>query len=267
MDILNICHRPSRLRGTFSRISHHIIAAIATRMANSISSRRMIFKSVQLGTKEVGSSSVELVQCMLFSGGGRFSADLETGIKANNWRKPPSNEGTSSEAILPAYASMGPEMALVHLQATHDGLTQDEAVSRLLVQGPNMLSIKKPPTWWQLLLSVIPNPFNILLALLAIISVSTPPPSWSTFILLLIMIVISCAVRFWQEYRSNIAAIKLQEGTRRPSFQETSYWWTLVTLCQQTAWFLMPLIFKLASQGSMLITVSGNDLMLMLTPD
>jgi Mg2+-importing ATPase len=105
---------------------------------------------------------------------------------------------------------MSPEAALHHLQVTDAGLTTGEAYSRLVEKGANLLSVKKPPTWWQLLLSIIPNPFNILLGLLAIISVATPPPAWSTFILLVIMIVISCAVRFWQEYRSTVAAIRLQ---------------------------------------------------------
>lgn len=105
---------------------------------------------------------------------------------------------------------MPPDIAMNHLQASQDGLTQEEAAARLKVTGPNILSTKKPPTWWQLALSVLPNPFNILLALLAIISVATPPPQWSTFTLLIVMIVISCIVRFWQEYRSTIAAIKLQ---------------------------------------------------------
>jgi Mg2+-importing ATPase len=107
---------------------------------------------------------------------------------------------------------MSPGTAIEHLQASQNGLTSQEAAARLKVTGPNILSTKKPPTWWQLLLLVLPNPFNILLGLLAIISVATPPPQWSTFILLIIMIVISCVVRFWQEYRSTVAAIKLQAG-------------------------------------------------------
>jgi P-type Mg2+ transporter len=107
---------------------------------------------------------------------------------------------------------MAPVTAMSHLLATIDGLTQDEAATRLRIKGANLLSTKKPPTWWQLLLSVIPNPFNVLLGLLAVISAATPPPQWSTFILLVLMIMISCVVRFWQEYRSSVAAIKLQAG-------------------------------------------------------
>ncbi|KAK5011705.1 hypothetical protein LTR39_004466, partial [Cryomyces antarcticus] len=100
--------------------------------------------------------------------------------------------------------------ALAQLQTSMSGLTPEEVLVRLKIRGPNLLSTVKPPKWWQLLLSILPNPFNILLVLLAIISVATPSPSWSTFILLIVMIVISCAVRFWQEHRSTVAAIRLQ---------------------------------------------------------
>ena len=104
------------------------------------------------------------------------------------------------------------EAVVSHLHSGLDGLTTQEAAARLKTTGPNLLSTKKPPAWWQLLLGILPNPFNILLAIIAIISVATRPPNWSTFIILVVMIVISCAVRFWQEYRSNVAAIKLQSG-------------------------------------------------------
>lgn len=130
----------------------------------------------------------------------------------DTWERPPCARNGSSEAILEAFASMTWDAVMRHLQTGLDGLTVQEAAARLKTAGPNLLSTKKPPTWWQLLLSVLPNPFNILLTLLAIISVATPPPNWSTFIILVVMIVISCAVRFWQEYRSNVAAIKLQAG-------------------------------------------------------
>lgn len=100
------------------------------------------------------------------------------------------------------------------LRTSHAGLIQEEAAERLASKGANLLSTKKPPTWWQLLLAILPNPFNILLGLLAIISLATPRPQWSTFVILVIMILISCVVRFWQEYRSTVATIKLQEGVR-----------------------------------------------------
>jgi len=137
-----------------------------------------------------------------------LTSELVTG--SITWQRLPYARNGSCEAILEAFASMTSDAALSHLQTGLNGLTAQAAAARLEFAGSNILSTKKPPTWWQLLLSVLPNPFNILLTLLAIISVATPPPNWSTFIILVVMIVISCAVRFWQEYRSNVAAIKLQ---------------------------------------------------------
>jgi P-type Mg2+ transporter len=105
---------------------------------------------------------------------------------------------------------MAPEAAIQHLITSRDGLTEEEAASRLHTKGANLLSTKKPPKWWQLLLSVIPTPFNALLAFIAVVSVCTPPPQWSTFIILALMILASVGGQFWQEYRSTVAAIKLQ---------------------------------------------------------
>ena len=77
-----------------------------------------------------------------------------------------------------AFSGMGPTSALSHLQSSIHGLTNAQAAHRLKLNGQNVLSCKRPPAWWQLLLQVIPNPFNILLALIAIISVVNPVPNW-----------------------------------------------------------------------------------------
>jgi Mg2+-importing ATPase len=118
----------------------------------------------------------------------------------------------SSEDILMAMSSMTPEAALGYLQSDYGGLSEEEIAKRLSLAGHNVLSTNKPPTWWQLLLRVLPNAFNFLLILLATISVATPSPQWSTFAILMVMIAISVVVRFWQEYKSNVATIKLQES-------------------------------------------------------
>ena len=127
----------------------------------------------------------------------------------NRLRKAPTARENSTDSPLHDFAAMLPSAALSHLNTQLEGLDDVEVAARLKMSGPNIVSSKKPPKWWQLLLSVLPNPFNVLLALLAVISVATPPPNWPTFAILVFMIVISCAVRFWQEYRSNVAAVKL----------------------------------------------------------
>ncbi|KAI9826699.1 MAG: hypothetical protein M1826_006581 [Phylliscum demangeonii] len=119
---------------------------------------------------------------------------------------------SSPERVLAATAAQEPEVVMRQLDSGLHGLTAEEAAMRLKITGLNLLSIEKPPTWWQIFLGVLPNPFNILLVLLAVLSVATPSPNWPTFVILMLMITISVVVRFWQEYRSNVAAIKLRES-------------------------------------------------------
>lgn len=116
----------------------------------------------------------------------------------------------SAESVLRSFASLPTSLALEQLETNTHGLGNVEAATRLNVAGCNVLSSRGPPRWWQLMLLVVPNPFNILLAALAVISVATPEPEWATFGILMAMIVISCIVRFWQEYRSSVAVIKLR---------------------------------------------------------
>jgi len=70
------------------------------------------------------------------------------------------------------------EAVLDHLGTSPTGLSSVEAAERRLVKGPNVLSSHQPPSWFMLLLSVVPNPFNILLIFLAIINAAIPPPNW-----------------------------------------------------------------------------------------
>uniref|UniRef100_A0A0B7KSI2 Magnesium-transporting ATPase, P-type 1 n=1 Tax=Bionectria ochroleuca TaxID=29856 RepID=A0A0B7KSI2_BIOOC len=128
-----------------------------------------------------------------------------------SWQAAPESAVDSShDGILRAFAYMPLESVLSHLQTGVNGISDAEAESRHHVKGPNVLSSQKPPSCVMLLLSVIPNPFNILLVFLAIINAAIPPPNWKGFAVLTIMVVISCAVRFWQEYRSGMAVFRLQ---------------------------------------------------------
>ncbi|KAI1971192.1 hypothetical protein LOZ53_004490 [Ophidiomyces ophidiicola] len=129
-----------------------------------------------------------------------------------SWRHMPLAKDPTAPSVLRAFASLPMSMAFEYMESCRQGLSQAEADARLKIAGPNILTSKSPPPAWKLLLTILPNPFNILLAFLAIISVATPDPNWSTFTILVVMILISCTVRFWQEYRSNIAVIKLQSS-------------------------------------------------------
>lgn len=70
------------------------------------------------------------------------------------------------------------EQALEHLQTQLEGLGDDEVDTRRLVKGPNVLPSQKPPSWLMTLLGAIPNPFNLLLIFLAVITAAVPPRDW-----------------------------------------------------------------------------------------
>lgn len=118
----------------------------------------------------------------------------------------------NAEEALRSMAQMDPDALFNTLDTSSNGLTELEASRRLQAGGANIVSFKKPPSWWLLILKIIPNPFNLLLGVIAIISVASPQPSWETFGVLIFMIFISCAVRFWQEYRSVISVANLQNS-------------------------------------------------------
>jgi Mg2+-importing ATPase len=95
---------------------------------------------------------------------------------ACDWSKAIEKLGSTHEEILRAYSIMPAEEAMSNLQSSQLGLSNEEVEARTKIVGENILSVKKPMTWWMILLSVLPNPFNILLVLIAVISVAAPPP-------------------------------------------------------------------------------------------
>lgn len=105
------------------------------------------------------------------------------------WGAPPEHAlDNTSESILRAFASLPLDQVLDHLQVEYEGLSHDEVEARLRVKGSNTLRSQKPPSWFILLLKVIPNPFNILLIFLAIINASIPPPDWVSICLLYVVL-------------------------------------------------------------------------------
>ncbi|HQR02944.1 MAG: magnesium-translocating P-type ATPase [Proteobacteria bacterium] len=74
--------------------------------------------------------------------------------------------------------------------------------------GPNEVEQEKPPSWWMHLWHCYKTPFDLLLTLLAAISYLTE--DMKATIVIGSMVVLSVAIRFWQERKSNIAADKLK---------------------------------------------------------
>ncbi|MEU9997743.1 magnesium-translocating P-type ATPase [Streptomyces sp. NPDC050848] len=93
--------------------------------------------------------------------------------------------------------------------ATRNGLTHVEAASRLERHGPNVVAQERAPRWYVQLAKAYANPFIAVLVLLAAV-MWWQDPADPGVVILSTMVLISGALRFWQEYRSGRAADALK---------------------------------------------------------
>ena len=100
------------------------------------------------------------------------------------------------------------------LKTSPRGLSADEAAIRLQQNGPNETAHEKAPHWTIQLLATFRNPFILVLAALAAISIYLEPDDLTGPIIIGTMIVLSVILRFWQEFRSTRAAETLQAMVR-----------------------------------------------------
>lgn len=111
-------------------------------------------------------------------------------------------------------AGNDPETTLRILQATRDGLTTAEAQARLRQEGPNEVAHDRPPHWLVQLAACFRNPFILVLVALAAISWAVDPADLKPVAVVSVMVTISVALRFSQEYRSARAAERLKAMVR-----------------------------------------------------
>ena len=144
----------------------------------------------------------------------RLRAALEELIpfkkKKNNRMQDELSEKEDSILVsLAAWSNTSIPHALQRLNTTAEGLEASQVSQLVKSKGLNELSNVKPPTWWWLLLSALPNPFNILLAVLAVVAIGTG--DYATFSILMVMVTLSVGLRFIQEYKSTRRAASLKE--------------------------------------------------------
>jgi P-type Mg2+ transporter len=118
---------------------------------------------------------------------------------------------------LPELCGCAPEEALVRLETSRSGLTEEQVEARLDQYGPNEVTHEKPPTWYQQLFHAFLTPFNGVLLTVSVVSLfsdvifaAPEDRSFRTIIVLVTMILLSTLLRFWQEFRSNKAAEELK---------------------------------------------------------
>ena len=112
-----------------------------------------------------------------------------------------------SPAVLEAARRDGGQL-LQSLGTTAGGLTQTEAEDRARRTGPNEVAQERRQGWFIRLLKIIRNPLVILLGTLSAVSYSTGDARAGT--VMAGMVVLSVALRFYQEARADAAAAKLK---------------------------------------------------------
>ncbi|KAL2343095.1 hypothetical protein Fmac_004380 [Flemingia macrophylla] len=99
-------------------------------------------------------------------------------------------------------------------QLKEASLSFTEAEKRLREHGPNVPLEYSFPRWWHLLWNALFHPFNIILIVLSVLSfIALDYPNGA---IMLILVFISVTLRFYQEYGSSKAAMKLSEFVRCP---------------------------------------------------
>lgn len=111
-------------------------------------------------------------------------------------------------AKLKAAATCAPEVLLKEFDSHDDGLTTVAADLIREKFGPNEVGQEKPLSWWMHLWLCYRTPFDLLLTLLAVVSYLTE--DMKATIVIGSMVVLSVAIRFWQERKSSLAADKLK---------------------------------------------------------
>ena len=103
------------------------------------------------------------------------------------------------------------------LDASEAGLSTEQVEERLDQYGTNEVVHEKAPAWYVQFIQAFLTPFNAVLVLIAATSfvidivLSSPEDrDYKTVIVVGVMILLSSVIRFWQEFRSNIAAEKLK---------------------------------------------------------
>jgi len=124
---------------------------------------------------------------------------------------------SSQQHELLAFASKSGDESLNGLHSSIDGLTSEQAENFLLEYGLNEIETDKAPSWFVQLFIAFITPFNGVLIAVALVAFFTDVwllnPSdreYKTVTMVTVMILLSSMIRFWQEYRSNLAAMQLK---------------------------------------------------------
>lgn len=134
--------------------------------------------------------------------------------------KKSSNKNLNSAALvkLKEAAAENEKMIYAMLETSEEGLSENTVKDRLKIYGRNEIATQKAPSWLKQFAHSFFNPFNYILACIAVISLfidvilaPAEEKDLSTSIIISVMLLFSTTLRFIQEFRSNKAAEALKK--------------------------------------------------------
>jgi len=126
------------------------------------------------------------------------------------------NRAQEVERSLIAVSRLNDEQLFEKYRTDPEGLNQVEAAERLEEYGRNIIDVSNENSLMSRIKDAVVNPFNIVLMIVAIVTLVTDviladEPNPATFIMLVLVIIISGVIAFVQSEKSNSAAQKLQK--------------------------------------------------------
>lgn len=106
------------------------------------------------------------------------------------------------------FAKNDSDFALVELGSNIEGLSREEARSRLKIYGPNSVGEEKKTNHLLKLFGIMKSPLNLLLSALAIVDLFVG--DLKSFSVIALMVLLSVILNFYQETKAAIAADKLK---------------------------------------------------------
>ncbi len=125
-------------------------------------------------------------------------------------------EDVDIEKLYGVQSSLNKEEFLKKFNINENGLSTSEARSRVNKYGLNEVKQSKPKKWYKYFLESLFSPFNSILLAIAAVLVYTDvylaeDPNYANIIVILILVIASTLLEFFEEYNSNKAAEKLKE--------------------------------------------------------
>lgn len=134
--------------------------------------------------------------------------------------KKSSNKNLNSAALVKLKEAAGENEKMIYamLETSEEGLSENTVRDRLKIYGRNEIATQKAPSWLKQFAHSFFNPFNYILACIAVISLfidvilaPAEEKDLSTSIIISVMLLFSTTLRFIQEFRSNKAAEALKK--------------------------------------------------------